>query len=107
MKLVGKSKKKGMRARGTGTSSAVVMQEHVETQLRVKLGYAFPLVSEGNSKLPFILLFSSNACTEGHLSGRNQYLSLFPFSFSLSALFFFLMEGIILGWVFMLDNRSS
>lgn len=90
MKLVGKSKEKGMMARGQGTSSAAVMQEHVETQLRVKLGYAFPLVSEGNSKLPFILLLGSSACTEGHLSGSSQYLSdFFSFSYSLSALFFF------------------
>lgn len=98
MKLVGKSKEKGMMARGQGTSSAVVMQEHVETQLHVKLGYAFPLVSEGNSKLPFILLLGSSACTEGHLSGSNQYLSdFFLLVTHYLHYFFFLMEGIILG----------
>lgn len=79
MKLVGKSREKGMRARGAGNQLCCGHPGTHGAQLHVELGYAFSLVNAGNSKLPFILLLGNSACTEDHLSGSAQYLACFVF----------------------------
>lgn len=98
MKLVGKSKEKGLRARGQGTSSAVVMQEHVETQLHVKLGYAFLWLVKGiqSCHLSYCLAVV-HALKAIFLGAVSISLTFFLLVTHYLHYFFFLMEGIILG----------